>query len=791
MPLISTTIPNLINGVSQQPETVRLSSQGEIQENGLSSVVEGLLKRPPALYMGKLADGTLTEPFVHVINRDTTERYIVIITNEHIQVFDLEGNEKTVNTPNGTGYLAAAAPQSTFRAVTVADYTFIVNTKTVVEMDPQTSTTPRPEALVWVRQGNYSTDYYVTIDGQQAAHYKTDDAAEAANADSIRTDHIAEQLKQGIAGHSGGYTVTRYGSTLRIYKNNSANFTISTSDSFGDNALKAYKGQVQRFSELPAKASEGFQIEVVGDQTSNFDNYYLKYTEAEGVKGSGVWKEVIKPGIKYSLNRGTMPWVLIREADGTFTFKPASWDTREVGDEDSNPEPSFVGRTISDILFHRNRLGVISDESVIFTRASKFFNFWRETAVDLLDSDPIDVTANHVKVSILRHAVPFNEALLLFSDQTQFVLSGGDLLTPRTVSINATTEFQASLLAKPVGSGRNVYFTVPKGEYTGLREYFVDSGARVNDALEVTANVPKYIPKDVFKIAASSNENTLALVSRADPSSIYIYRYYYSATEKLQSSWSRWGFGEGVSVLNVEFVESRLIAIVQRAYGVYIIQIPVEPGYRDDEATYTTHLDFRIDESRIVSMSYDSERDETLVELPYDCDWNRPAIQVVTRSTANQTGGIVLPSVVASINTVRVSGDIRNTPVWIGEPYTLRYRFTHPLIREDALGGGQQANSSGRLQLRTMSLVYANSGYFQVEVTPYRRQTYTYKFTGRILGSGHNIFGRVAIEDGRFRFPVQAKNDQVAIEIVSDSFLPCSFLSADWEGFYTARSRRI
>ena len=44
MGLINHSIPNLINGVSQQPETLRLGSQGEVQENGLSSVVEGLRK---------------------------------------------------------------------------------------------------------------------------------------------------------------------------------------------------------------------------------------------------------------------------------------------------------------------------------------------------------------------------------------------------------------------------------------------------------------------------------------------------------------------------------------------------------------------------------------------------------------------------------------------------------------------------------------------------------------------------------------------------------------------------
>ena len=44
MPLVSRTIPNLVQGVSQQPEVLRLSSQATSQINGFSSVVEGLKK---------------------------------------------------------------------------------------------------------------------------------------------------------------------------------------------------------------------------------------------------------------------------------------------------------------------------------------------------------------------------------------------------------------------------------------------------------------------------------------------------------------------------------------------------------------------------------------------------------------------------------------------------------------------------------------------------------------------------------------------------------------------------
>ena len=84
MPLVSRTIPNLVQGVSQQPEVLRLSSQATTQLNGFSSVVEGLKKRPPTNNIAKLSSSTFGNAFLHTINRDVAERYIIVIKNGSI-----------------------------------------------------------------------------------------------------------------------------------------------------------------------------------------------------------------------------------------------------------------------------------------------------------------------------------------------------------------------------------------------------------------------------------------------------------------------------------------------------------------------------------------------------------------------------------------------------------------------------------------------------------------------------------------------------------------------------------
>lgn len=134
MPLVSHNIPSLFNGVSQQPAATRHSSQSEVQVNARSSVADGVMKRPPFQHVAKLSSSPTTAAHVHTINRDTSERYVVTITNGDLTVHGIDGTAKTVAFPDGKAYLNAAAPRSDFAVITVADHTIICNKTVTVAM---------------------------------------------------------------------------------------------------------------------------------------------------------------------------------------------------------------------------------------------------------------------------------------------------------------------------------------------------------------------------------------------------------------------------------------------------------------------------------------------------------------------------------------------------------------------------------------------------------------------------------------------------------------------------------
>jgi len=780
MALISQSIPNLINGVSQQPPSLRLSTQAELQENGLSNVVTGLSKRPSSSHIADLGTiSNLDKAFIHTIRRDENEFYSMVVdTAGTIRVFDKDGVSKTV-TNNAPTYLSGLTdPNKELAAVSIADSTFIVNKNTVVAKGTATSPTRNPEALVYVKQADYSSTYRVVLTkgvNTSTVEFATksstqDTTAETQNAErGASTDLIATNLNtfSGTAVNTtyydnitngsavSGLTVTQYGNVLHIQSTDSTDFQVEVGDSHGGDHLLVFKDETADFKKLPIEAPVNYTIKVSGDNQKAQDDYYVKFTDEE------VWKETLESNILTELNASTMPHKLTKLPSGNFQFDPVTYDERTVGDDNTNSYPSFVGFTLSDIFFHRNRLGVLADENVIFARAGEFasFDFFRKSVLTIVDSDPIDVAVSSNKVSILKHAVPFNESLLLFSDLTQFKLTADPILTPETINIANTTEFEASLRAKPSQVGKFVYFASKRGAWSGLWEYFVDTDTDTNDATEVTAHVPEYLNGEVINIEASSNEDMILVQTDNDPQALYVYRYYWRGREKLQASWSRWTFTG--DILGVSFNRADITLLVKRNNNLFLERINLSV---DDATNYTTN-NFSIHLDRRVKLETGG-----LTAIPYT---DASVIYIA------QTGQIIQLSDVAA----RLAN---SEVVYAGIPFEFKYQFSEPVVKS-----GEKAITTGQLHIRNYAVVYNNTGFFQAEVTHSKRTPYVRSFTGRIVGASTNILNQAGIDSGTYRFGVLGHGNETDIVLKSSSHFPCTFQSAEWEGFFVLRSRRL
>lgn len=864
MPLISHAIANLVNGVSQQPASTRLSSQADASVNFYDSVVDGLTKRPPLEFRAKISDDPMDDAFFHTIDRDSVEQYEVVIADGDLKVYDLDGVEKTVAFPDGKDYLVADVDRTSFTCLTVVDHTFVVNKTIEAAMGSSLSVDRGKEAIVTIRQGQYSADYKIFINGVEVAAKKTADNSTSANADDIRTNTIASSLltslntsladvawagataytlgqvrkndstrlyvcvTAGTSAGSGGPTgtsaaitdgtvvwdyvdeaplwrVDRQNATLWIRRIDTDDFDIKVEDSRSGDSMKVAKDQIQRFTDLPVVAPAGFVVEVAGDNSSAFDNYYVKFVpnNEDATFDAGVWQETVAPGIAVGLDPTTMPHLLRRESDGTFTFLEGTWTERVAGDETTAPVPSFVGEKFTDVFYFKNRLGLLTLYNSIKSEAGEFFNFFRTTVTTLLDGDPIDTAAPHTKAANLYHAVPFDKELLIFADKTQFLLKGGDLLTPKTVSIVPTTEFVVDVRAKPAVRGRNVYFAQSNGDFAGMREYYVVDSNNTLDAAEITGHVPKYIAGGITKIAACPNEDLLVCTTDSLDNIVYPYKFYWSGDQKLQSAWSKWEFDDTCKVLNADFIGNTLFLVNQYDDGVYLETIRIDPGWFDphtaildddnDELVngYITLLDRRVEDGDC-TIEYDAELDQTTITLPYAAT-GTPRVVVRANGEEGVIPGVIVPITSIDGADITVSGDFSEAPLWLGQVYEARHTLSEQVMKENGNGGQSEGTtvSGGRLQLRRMTVRHSKTGYYRAEVTPRYRDTGVFTFTGRVIGSGANRIDNVALETGTFTFPIMSKANQVKVDLVSDSHLPCHFLSIDWEGTFTIRSQRV
>jgi len=851
--LVSYAIPNLIQGVSQQPDAQRDPTQGAIQVNGVSSIAEGLRKRDFTRTLARVSTTAFGDAFIHSILRDQAEEYLAVITSSGIQVFDLDGNSVAVTEDTDAyDYLDSVTDaRSQIRAVTVADYTFICNLNTATAMETATAPEqprPRPhECLIWVRAANYGQTYTVNVNGNEVK-VETPVAPVVSSGSTvtenrISSEDIANAIITGLtsAGLSG-YQMTQQGSVIWVRGNSAISVEVSDARSNAD--ITAILDSVQAFTELPTIAPIGYQVAITGDPGNNFDGYYVEFeprgadiTDPNGEFDEGSWLECVSPGVEYEIDPDTMPHILVRRNNGTFWFGPVngqtvanipggvpSWGRRTCGDYDTAPDPSFIGYPINDVFIYKNRLGFLADENVILSQTREFFKFFPETVTTVLDTDPIDLVASNNKVSILRYAVPYQDELILFSAQYQFRFNAAEtVLTPKTAQLTVLTQFEVDVNVRPQQAGGGIIFAQQNGEWSQIREFSVRGAgtALTADAADLTGYVSSYIPEQLFKMTVNDTGNAVFAISGKASTGvgsteyrnrIYVYKYFYrnqgGGVERAQSSWSYFQLTGADQILQVLCVQEELYLLVLYGTEVYLERMSVKDRQEETDgfAPYALLLDRRVTSTtetpaavRIAAPTYNEQTNQSTFTVPYTMQAKTQIWSMWDMTDAASTGPVLVGEADTG-TTITARGDWRNVDVMCGEPYEFRYRFTKfKMTRE--IGGGKAAANAMRTQIRTAKLRYHETGYFEVHVLPEFRQEGCYTYDGTISGVRNAAIGKppmgelnadsVRFFEGVFNIPIYGQGEQVLVEIRSDKPIPCKFSTCEWIALVSSRARAM
>ena len=600
---------------------------------------------------------------------------------------------------------------------------------------------------------------------------------------------VATNLTSDINAISG-FTAESIGNVIQISRDSGGDFNLSTRGGTVNNAMRAIKGFARDISKLPEQCFDGYILKVSNTEESNADDYYVRFTtESPGIPGAGSWQETVAPGIKTNLNTSTLPHTLVREADGTFTLSPLSvgggWAAREVGDETSNPEPSFVGRTINDMFFHMNRLGFLSEDSVIMSQPGDYFNFFATSAIAISDADPIDLTASSTKPAILKSAVTSPKGLILFAEYSQFLMSSSEnVFAAATIQLKEISNYYYKSKVRPLNSGVSVSFISESATYSKVLEMAVDSVQNRPVVADITRIVPEYLPSGFEWGEVMPNNNMLLFGNNTRE--VYVFKFFNNGDERQLAGWTRW---EYPGLVNMFTTEDDLCYVVMQALdGKHILvkseliddpdEAPIDVGF----SRFTPRLDATVDGSTLTTSVEDALN--TRIIIPSSIMFLGVTYNVVvTSGDFRATFRRVVPEY-DSVNDnyyVIANTDLLTADWVLGCQYVASVSLPSIFVTQE--------NKADRVNVPTVTMLYLDlyySGRYEIIVDKlgYDQQ----KLDADMTRS--NVYDADAApinEISTQTVPLMSRGDIVKTTINAPDPFPSAITGYSWEGHYNNR----
>jgi hypothetical protein len=315
MAVISQKIPNLIGGVSQQPDSLKLPGQLRECTNFLPDTTLGLIKRPGTKGIGQLANSTADGTWFPMFLGDEDRFVVQVAKNGTVRIWDADtGVAQTVNTiASGASAYATHTDQSQLDLLQINNFIFLLNRAKTVTRGATKSATINPSGYVLVNSISYESTYNVTVDSTTFTH--TTAASGTLSLTGVRDALIA------LIDADANYVAVGVGNAIKVTRANNADFKLAASGGSTGQALEAYKGSIPTIAQLPRQYFNGdkIKVEVPG---SGAPGYWLEFQTADGgTSGSGTWVETIAPDTFVGFDPATAPHVIVQEANGTFSYR--------------------------------------------------------------------------------------------------------------------------------------------------------------------------------------------------------------------------------------------------------------------------------------------------------------------------------------------------------------------------------------------------------------------------------------------------------------------------------------
>ena len=649
---------------------------------------------------------------------------------------------------------------------------------------------------------------------------------------SISMLSILNGLKTAVNSSLANVTAEVIGSGL--FLNGTAADSVNFLGGAVNENMSVIGQKAQDISRLPAMNKHGYVAQIANTADLDTDDYYVKFIADNGTSGVGNYEETVRPHnfasnsdpMKAGLDPATMPHALINNRNGTFTFVKLDettansqgnenyWKDRLVGDNSSNPFPTFKGGTIQEMFFHRNRLGIISGENVVMSQPGRYFDFFIVSAIAASDDNPIDITVSDVKPAFINHVLPIQKGIMMFSDSGQFLLfTESDIFSPKTARLKKVASYECDETIQPVDLGTSVLFTSNVSAYARAFEATIIDDDTPPNIIEQTRVVPEFLPKDITK---STNSAAIGITTygKKGESEIYHYKYYDAGQKREQSAWYSWTLTGTMQHMLYTAGSFFTVTLHDGSYKLcrheyvadadntraYVLGTGTVGSPLQTSRQFEAHLDNMTIATNVAGSAQTTTAPEkTVLTIPYT-PANTTNLFMVglsgNDSDGNSIAGIVRPADAVGTNSVTFNGINLHSAAKIA----VGYKYTSTIeLPTYYLNVGQNAyDTDGDLRISGFNFEMGVGGPLQFHLTsPFQYVDASGNITKDIddyvqfesgILSDSSVFDKPPADLATsVRVPVQRKNEKYTLQIQIPDPFSTAIISASWDGIYNQK----
>ena len=590
---------------------------------------------------------------------------------------------------------------------------------------------------------------------------------------AVTADTILAGMKTEIDTISG-LSAKIIGTGIYISSANNFNVTVVEED-----LMRVMQSSVNDVTNLPNQCKHGYIVKISNSRMAEEDDYYLRFDGENNRDGSGSWSECAKPGIAKSLTN--MPLVIQRTATTTFTVRPFTYRDRDVGDDTTNPMPSFVGGRINKVLFFRNRLALLSGENVVLCRPGTLGipDFFVESALTVGAADPIDISAASMFPSELFDGIEINTGLLVFSTNQQFLLSSDDtVLNPDTAKLRSVSTFNYNKDIAPISLGTTVAYVDNSNKFSRFNEMANTRREGEPNVVEVSKIVPTLLPKDI-DLLTNSRENAIILLGKTNSDTVFGYKYLNVGEKRQQAAWFKWKLN---NPLIYHFIIDDEYFFLDSDYylqSIKLIQADNDPSITQDDVDFLLHVDNH------TTVSGGSFNSTTNITTFTGVSWlntvttpNHDLVVIDTNTSASRVGRYAKPTV--SGTSFTLPGNWSGVTLTIGYIYPYQVKFPRFYPQKQA---EQQvvSDTNSSLVVHRVKFHFGKIGLYETKLERVGKPDYTEVYESTELDE-YDASDAPYLAEFIKTVPVYERNTNVEITLTSNHPAPATLRSLSWEG---------